>query len=704
MSNFEEENQTLTPDNAHQRSDYTGNFVEDIDNSAEIEAIEKDPTNFPNSSRIYLQGQIHKDVRVPMREIRQDQTTHANGQIEENAPIRVYDCSGPWGDPCFEGDVTQGLPALRRDWIFNRKDVEEDEGREITPEDNGYLSDKHAETYNASKAAKNKLKEYPGLKRKPLRASAGHPVTQKWYAEQGIITAEMEFVAIRENLGRLEAFRTVADSYPEPNSAPAADENAPLEEKIAQLEVQLAEAKAKLNNPSGTPEGYFMPRPSEIDPRKQVARNRMDHQHPGQSFGASLPDLITPEFVRSEVARGRAIIPVNINHPENEPMAIGRNFLVKINANIGNSAVASTIDEEVEKMRWSTKWGADTVMDLSTGKNIHATREWIIRNSPVPIGTVPIYQALEKVNGRIEDLTWELYRDTLIEQAEQGVDYFTIHAAVLLRFVAPTAKRMTGIVSRGGSILAKWSIHHGKENFLYTHWDDICDICAAYDVSFSIGDGLRPGSIADANDYAQLAELEVQGELTQRAWEKGCQVMNEGPGHVPLHLVQENMQKQIEWCHEAPFYTLGPLTTDIAPGYDHITSGIGAAHIGWHGCAMLCYVTPKEHLGLPNRDDVREGVITYKIAAHAADLAKGHPAAQERDNAISKARFEFRWRDQFALGLDPARAIAFHDETLPAEGAKTAHFCSMCGPTFCSMKITGDVRQYAAENGYGEES
>ena len=697
MSNYEDDTSTLSPENAHQRSDYTGNFVEDIDNSAEVAAIEADPTKFPNSDRVYVAGQLHPEVKVPMREIRQDKTTHSNGVVEENAPIRVYDCSGPWGDPSFEGDVTQGLPALRRDWILKRGDVTQYEGREVKPGDNGYLSDKHAENYNASKAAKNKLKEYPGLRRKPLRASADHPVTQKWYAEQGIITPEMEFVAIRENLGRLTAFQTVADSYPQNETKSTQASDSSLEEKIAQLEAELAEAKAKLNQPSGTPEGYLMPRPSEIDPQKQVARNRMDHQHPGQSFGAETPQLITPEFVRSEVARGRAIIPVNINHPENEPMAIGRNFLVKINANIGNSAVASTIDEEVEKMRWSTKWGADTVMDLSTGKNIHATREWIIRNSPVPIGTVPIYQALEKVNGRIEDLTWELFRDTLIEQAEQGVDYFTIHAAVLLRFVAPTAKRMTGIVSRGGSIMAKWSIHHGQENFLYSHWDDICDICAAYDVSFSIGDGLRPGSIADANDYAQLAELEVQGELTKRAWAKGCQVMNEGPGHVPLHLVQENMQKQIEWCHEAPFYTLGPLTTDIAPGYDHITSGIGAAHIGWHGCAMLCYVTPKEHLGLPNRDDVREGVITYKIAAHAADLAKGHPAAQERDNAISKARFEFRWRDQFALGLDPARAIAFHDETLPAEGAKTAHFCSMCGPTFCSMKITADVREYAAK-------
>jgi len=667
-------------DNTVQRGDYTGQFTEDIDNSAEIDAIEKDPTIFPNSTRIYIPGEIHPEINVPMREIRQSDTEHPNGRVEQNAPVRVYDCSGPWGDPSFEGDVTQGVPAVRRDWILARNDVEEYEGRDVKPEDNGYLSDVHAEAYNSKKASKNKLKEYPGLKRKPLKASAGHPVTQKWYAEQGIITAEMEYVAIRENMGRQEEYQTIADKYPNPNDLPP-------------------EASERIRQLCTTPEGYEMPRPSEINPYTQVPRNQINHQHPGQSWGAMTPAVITPEFVRSEVARGRAIIPCNINHPENEPMAIGRNFLVKINANIGNSAVASTIDEEVEKMRWATKWGADTVMDLSTGKNIHATREWILRNSPVPIGTVPIYQALEKVNGVMEELSWELFRDTLIEQAEQGVDYFTIHAAVLKDFVPHTAKRMTGIVSRGGSIMAKWCIHHGKENFLYTHWDDICDICAAYDVSFSIGDGLRPGSIADANDYAQLAELEIQGELTKRAWAKGCQVMNEGPGHVPMHLIQENMQKQIEWCHEAPFYTLGPLTTDIAPGYDHFTSGIGAAQIGWYGCAMLCYVTPKEHLGLPNRDDVREGVITYKIAAHAADLAKGHPAAQIRDNALSKARFEFRWRDQFALGLDPAKAVEYHDETLPAEGAKTAHFCSMCGPTFCSMKITADVRKYAEEQG-----
>ncbi|MGC6458664.1 MAG: phosphomethylpyrimidine synthase ThiC [Akkermansiaceae bacterium] len=677
---------SLTPENSKQRSDYTGNFIEDIDNSAELEAIAKDPTIFPNSTRIYVEGKIHENIRVPMREIRLSDTEHQNGVIEKNAPIRVYDCSGPWGDPEFDGDVRNGLPALRRDWILNRQDVEEYDGREVKAMDNGYLSEAHAEKYNENKSAKNKLKEYPGLKRKPLR-STGKPVTQKWYADQGVITPEMEFIAIRENMGRLEEFKTIHDRYPSIDEIPE-DASEQIKEFIRQQ--------------NSTPEGYEMPRPSAIDPIKQVSRNVMNHQHPGQAYGAEIPKLITAEFVRSEVARGRAIIPANINHPENEPMIIGRNFLVKINANIGNSAVASTIDEEVEKMRWATKWGADTVMDLSTGKNIHATREWIIRNSPVPIGTVPIYQALEKVNGRIEELTWELYRDTLIEQAEQGVDYFTIHAAVLKKFVPHTARRMTGIVSRGGSIMAKWALAHNAENFLYTHWDEICNICAAYDVSFSIGDGLRPGSIADANDYAQLAELEVQGELTKRAWAKGCQVMNEGPGHVPMQLIQENMQKQIDWCHEAPFYTLGPLTTDIAPGYDHITSGIGAANIGWYGCAMLCYVTPKEHLGLPNRDDVREGVITYKIAAHAADLAKGHPAAQERDNAISKARFEFRWRDQFALGLDPARAIDFHDETLPAEGAKTAHFCSMCGPTFCSMKITGDVRKYAEEHGYAE--
>ena len=673
------------PADAKARQDYTGTFIEDIDNSAELEAIAKDPTIFPNSTRVYISGTLFPDIKVPMRSIRLSDTEHPNGRIEKNPDVRVYDCSGPWGDPEFHGDVTEGLPALRRQWILDRNDVEEYDGRDVKPIDNGYISDTHAQKFNENKEEKNKLKEYPGLKRKPLRGTGKNPVTQKWYADQGIITPEMEFVAIRENMGRQEEFKTICDQYPNLQDLP---EDA--SERIKQL--------------CSTPENYLMPRPSEIDPLKQVSRNAMNHQHPGQPFGTQIPKLITPEFVRSEIARGRAIIPNNINHPECEPMIIGRNFLVKINANIGNSAVTSTIDEEVEKMRWSTKWGADTVMDLSTGKNIHATREWILRNSPVPIGTVPIYQALEKVNGRIEDLTWEIFQDTLIEQAEQGVDYFTIHAAVLKRFVPHTARRMTGIVSRGGSIMAKWCLAHDQENFLFEHWDDICDICAAYDVAFSIGDGLRPGSIADANDYAQLAELEVQGDLTTRAWAKGCQVMNEGPGHVPLHLIQENMQKQIDWCHEAPFYTLGPLTTDIGPGYDHITSAIGAANIGWYGCAMLCYVTPKEHLGLPNRDDVREGVITYKIAAHAADLAKGHPAAQERDNAISKARFELRWRDQFALGLDPARAIDFHDETLPAEGAKTSHFCSMCGPTFCSMKITADVREYAEKHGFATSS
>jgi phosphomethylpyrimidine synthase len=579
-----------------------------------------------------------------MREIALHDTHSTSGEVTQNPPVRVYDTSGPWGDPSFRGQVSEGLPSLRADWIQSRGDVESYEGRAVLPGDNGYLSAKHAESASQSRPDAA-LKVFPGLKRQPLRASQGHPVTQLWYARQGIITPEMEFIAIRENMGRAKM------------------------------------AEEALSN----------------------SQTSLEHQHPGQPWGAQIPSQITPEFVRDEIARGRAIIPCNINHPELEPMIIGRNFLVKINANIGNSAVASSIEEEVEKMRWAIKWGADTVMDLSTGKNIHATREWILRNSPVPIGTVPIYQALEKVNGRAEDLTWEIFRDTLIEQAEQGVDYFTIHAGVLLRFVPMTARRATGIVSRGGSIMAKWCLAHHEENFLYTHWDEICDIMAAYDISFSIGDGLRPGSIADANDEAQFAELKVQGELTQRAWDRGVQVMNEGPGHVPMHKIQENMTKQLEWCQEAPFYTLGPLTTDIAPGYDHITSGIGAAMIGWYGCAMLCYVTPKEHLGLPNREDVKEGVITYKIAAHAADLAKGHPGAQYRDNALSKARFEFRWEDQFNLGLDPERAREFHDETLPQDGAKTAHFCSMCGPHFCAMKITEDVRQYAREQGLSEE-
>jgi phosphomethylpyrimidine synthase len=553
---------------------------------------------------------------------------------------------------------------LREDWVRAREDVEAIEGRVVRPQDNGYLSEAHSTMIAAGRASSRrngggasriKNQESRFTRRKPLRARS-HPVTQLWYARQGIITPEMEFIAIRENLGR----------------------------------------KSKRENREANNRG------NDSHVTIHSLRNSLGHEHRGDSFGAAIPSEITPEFVRQEVARGRAIIPANINHPESEPMIIGRNFLVKINANIGNSAVASSIEEEVEKMRWATRWGADTVMDLSTGKNIHATREWIIRNSPVPIGTVPIYQALEKVGGRAEELTWEIYRDTLIEQAEQGVDYFTVHAGVLLRYVPLTASRMTGIVSRGGSIMAKWCLAHHQESFLYTHWDEICEIMAAYDVSFSIGDGLRPGSIADANDEAQFAELYTQGELTQRAWKHHVQVMNEGPGHIPMHLIRENMEKQLEWCDEAPFYTLGPLTTDIAPGYDHITSAIGAAMIGWYGCAMLCYVTPKEHLGLPNKKDVKDGVIAYKVAAHAADLAKGHPGAQYRDNAISKARFEFRWEDQFNLSLDPETAREFHDETLPQEGAKSAHFCSMCGPHFCSMKITEDVRRYAAEHGMTE--
>jgi phosphomethylpyrimidine synthase len=608
-------------------------------------------TPLPNSKKVYVGGKLHTDLRVPFREISLAPTKSMNGEIEVNEPVRVYDTSGPWGDADFHGDVTIGLPALRAKWIRERGDVEEYEGRVVRPIDDGYLSEKHAANGNGKNGLVGRDRR---ARRKPFRASAGHPVTQLWYARQGIITPEMEFIAIREN------GRTVGAVV---DRGAAADGS-----------------------------GY------------SYSRNDLRQQHPGEPFGANIPREITPEFVRQEVARGRAIIPANINHPESEPMIIGRNFLVKINANIGNSAVASSIEEEVEKMRWATKWGADTVMDLSTGKNIHATREWIIRNSPVPIGTVPIYQALEKVGGRAEELTWEIYRDTLIEQAEQGVDYFTVHAGVLLRYIPLTARRATGIVSRGGSIMAKWCLAHHQESFLYTHWDEICEIMAAYDVSFSIGDGLRPGSIADANDEAQFAELYTQGELTQRAWKRHVQVMNEGPGHIPMHMIRENMEKQLEWCDEAPFYTLGPLTTDIAPGYDHVTSAIGAAMIGWYGTAMLCYVTPKEHLGLPNKKDVKDGVIAYKIAAHAADLAKGHPGAQYRDNAISKARFEFRWEDQFNLSLDPETAREFHDETLPAEGAKTAHFCSMCGPHFCSMRITEDVRKYAAEQGMGEEA
>jgi len=600
-------------------------------------------TQLPNSQRVYIAGP-QPDIRVPFREISQHVTKSFNGQIEVNDPVRVYDSSGPWGDPVFNGDVRDGLPAPRRQWIIARGDVEEYEGRTVKPEDNGYRSIEEA--IYARDKARGKLEEFPGLRRQPLRAKSGHAVTQMHYARRGHITSEMEFVAVRENLGRQAAFEA-------------------------------------LNNGE---------------------RNRLDYQHRGESFGASIPSYVTPEFVRQEVARGRAIIPANINHPESEPMAIGRNFLVKINANIGNSAVASSIEEEVEKMRWATRWGADTVMDLSTGKNIHATREWIIRNSPVPIGTVPIYQALEKVSGKAEELTWEVFRDTLIEQAEQGVDYFTIHAGVRLPFIPLTAKRVTGIVSRGGSIIAKWCLAHHKDSFIYTRFREICEIMRAYDVSFSLGDGLRPGSIADANDEAQFAELETLGELTKIAWEMDCQVMIEGPGHVPMHLIKENMDKQLAACDEAPFYTLGPLTTDIAPGYDHITSAIGAAMIGWFGTAMLCYVTPKEHLGLPDKKDVKDGVIAYKIAAHAADLAKGHPGAQFRDNALSKARFEFRWEDQFNLSLDPETAREFHDESLPQEGAKQAHFCSMCGPHFCSMKITQDVRDYAAKQGVDEQA
>ena len=601
---------------------------------------------FPSSQRVYITGS-REDIAVPMREIKLSPTRHQDGTLEHNDPVRVYDTSGSWGDPGFHGDCTRGIPDVRGKWIRERNDVEVINGRDVSPLDDGYLSEKQRETATQRNNRK-KLQLFERGDREILRGNNG-PVTQFHYARQGIITPEMEYIAIREN-----------------------------------TRLQHAKEEARM---------------SETAPR-----NDIHHQHPGQSFGANIPREITPEFVRDEVARGRAIIPANINHPELEPMIIGRNFLVKINTNIGNSAVASSIEEEVEKMRWSVKWGGDTLMDLSTGKNIHQTREWLLRNCPVPVGTVPIYQALEKVNGRPEELTWDIYRDTLIEQAEQGVDYFTIHAGVLLRYIPMTAQRMTGIVSRGGSIMAKWCLAHHQESFLYTHWDEICEICAAYDVSFSIGDGLRPGSIADANDRAQFAELYTQGELTHRAWDHGVQVMNEGPGHVPMHLIQENMQKQLEWCSEAPFYTLGPLTTDIAPGYDHITSGIGASMIGWYGTAMLCYVTPKEHLGLPNKNDVREGVITYKIAAHAADLAKGHPAAQYRDNALSKSRFEFRWEDQFNLALDPERARSYHDETLPQEGAKTAHFCSMCGPHFCSMRITEDVRKYAKEQGLDESN
>ena len=597
--------------------------------------ISTDPIS-PKSKKVYVSGTIHSDIKVPFREISLSASTTVNSNgngngyhIEQDeSSLIVYDTSGPYTDPDAKIDIREGLDPIRLPWIIGRGDVEYYDGRKIEPKDDGYREGENPNT-----------ERFPKTRDKVLRAKPGQNVSQMYYAKRGIITPEMEFIAIREN-----------------------------------------------------------------QKRKQWVENEEREQRlTGNSYGASLPQDITPEFVRDEVARGRAIIPANINHPESEPMIIGRNFLVKINANIGNSAVTSSIEEEVEKMVWSSRCGADNVMDLSTGKNIHTTREWILRNSPVPIGTVPIYQALEKVDGKIEDLTWEIYRDTLIEQAEQGVDYFTIHAGVLLRYVPMTAKRVTGIVSRGGAILAKWCLAHHKENFLYTHFEEICEIMKTYDVSFSLGDGLRPGSTADANDEAQFSELETLGELTQIAWKHEVQTMIEGPGHVPMHMIKENMEKQLKACGEAPFYTLGPLTTDIAPGYDHITSGIGAAMIGWYGTAMLCYVTPKEHLGLPNRQDVKEGVITYKIAAHAADLAKGHPGARVRDDALSKARFEFRWEDQFNLSLDPEKALEFHDETLPKDSAKVAHFCSMCGPHFCSMKITQDVRDYAEQKGLEEE-
>ncbi|BBN82993.1 phosphomethylpyrimidine synthase [Pseudoalteromonas sp. A25] len=577
---------------------------------------------FPSSHKVYVEGE-HAGVRVGMREITLSDSfvggTEDNPVYEKNEPVRVYDTSGPYTDPDFKLNVREGLPKLRKEWIDARDDTEWLDS----------VTSKFSQQRMADEGLDHiRFEHLPKIR----RAKAGKNVTQMHYARQGIVTPEMEYVAIRENMGR-----------------------AKLKEEI------------------------------------------LAQQHKGQSFGASIPEFITPEFVRDEIARGRAILPNNINHPESEPMIVGRNFLVKVNANIGNSSVTSSIEEEVEKLVWSTRWGADTVMDLSTGRYIHETREWVVRNSPVPIGTVPIYQALEKVNGVAEDLTWEIFRDTLIEQAEQGVDYFTIHAGVLLRYVPMTAKRVTGIVSRGGSIMAKWCLAHHKENFLYTHFEDICEIMKQYDVCFSLGDGLRPGSIADANDEAQFSELRTLGELTKLAWKHDVQVFIEGPGHVPMHMIEQNMKEQLEHCHEAPFYTLGPLTTDIAPGYDHFTSGIGAAQIAWYGCAMLCYVTPKEHLGLPNKEDVKEGLITYKIAAHAADLAKGHPGAQVRDNALSKARFEFRWHDQFNLGLDPERAREYHDETLPQESGKVAHFCSMCGPKFCSMKITQEVRDYAKD-------
>ena len=592
--------------------------------------ISTDPIS-PNSKKVYVSGALHPEIKVPFREISLSSSTSEdkNDHHKDNdeSSILVYDTSGPYTDPNVKIDIREGLQPIRLPWITGREDVEYYDARTIMPKDDGYRDGENPNT-----------ERFPKTRVKVLRSKPGQNVTQMHYAKKGIITPEMEFIAIRENQKRKQW-----------------TENAERENRLK-----------------------------------------------GNSFGANLQNEITPEFVREEVARGRAIIPANINHPESEPMIIGRNFLVKINSNIGNSAVSSSIEEEVEKMVWSSRCGADNVMDLSTGKNIHTTREWILRNSPVPIGTVPIYQALEKVDGKIEDLTWEIYRDTLIEQCEQGVDYFTIHAGVLLRYVPMTANRVTGIVSRGGAIMAKWCLTYHKENFLYTNFEEICEILKSYDVSFSLGDGLRPGSTADANDEAQFAELETLGELTKIAWKHEVQTMIEGPGHVPMHMIKENMEKQLKICGEAPFYTLGPLTTDIAPGYDHITSGIGAAMIGWYGTAMLCYVTPKEHLGLPNREDVKEGVITYKIAAHAADLAKGHPGARVRDDALSKARFEFRWEDQFNLSLDPEKALQFHDETLPKDSAKVAHFCSMCGPHFCSMKITQDVREYAKQKGMEE--
>ncbi len=602
---------------------------------------------YPGSKRIYVEGKLHPELRVAMREVEQQDSLFPDGTTEPNAPVRIYDCSGPWGDDTFHGDAKKGIPALRREWIAARGDVQ---------------------------VAENGV----------LRGNPETPPTQRAYAQRGIITPEMEYVAIRENLGREEAFKAVYDRFPNEKSRPA-------------------EAQMLLDEL-----GTGMPRPSELEaqpgfgPASMVRRAELNYQHPAQALptgSGKMPAFFTPEYVRDEIAAGRALIPANINHPEAEPMIIGRNFLCKINANIGNSAIASGIEEEVEKLRWAIHWGADTVMDLSTGADIHRTREWILRNSPVPIGTVPMYQSLEKCSGRVAHLSWPIFRDTLIEQAEQGVDYVTVHAALLHRFVAHTARRATGIVSRGGSIIAKWMMLHNEENFLYTHWDEICRILATYDVAISIGDGLRPGSIADANDFAQLAELEVQGELTRCAWAHGVQVMNEGPGHVPLQLVPENMRKQLDWCHEAPFYTLGPLASDIAPGYDHITGALGGAIIAQRGCAMLCYVTRKEHLGLPDKEDVREGVVTYKLAAHAADLAKGHPGAQLRDNALAKARFEFRWEDQFNLSLDPHKARSYHDLTLPHAGAKKAHFCSMCGPDFCAMKLTQEIRENEARQG-----